>query len=160
MWLLGPGSLVSFPTPDIIFTSMTQRRLLLPCLTFWCGTNSQQPTGSPSSTKAVCIFSSILLASSLSFLLLLWFVYSATLQLHIAGKGRLFCRCNLLYSAETDIIRYKYIKLKLCHQQWVTGLQTHISFFKKKIFVKLMTKCFRPDKMPSSTKDTSTLLFQ
>lgn len=72
-------------------------------------------------------------------LLLLWFVYSATLQLHIACKGRLFSRCHLLYSAETDIIRYKYIKLKLCHQQWVTGLQTHISFLFL-IIVKLMTK--------------------
>lgn len=49
----------SFPTPDIIFTPVTQNRLLLPCLTFWCGTNSQQPTASPSSAKAVCILSSL-----------------------------------------------------------------------------------------------------
>lgn len=51
----------SSPTLDIIFTSVTQRGLLLPCLTFWCGTNSQGPTGSPSSAKAVCIspFSSL-----------------------------------------------------------------------------------------------------
>lgn len=39
-----------------------------------------------------------ILPSSLSFLLLLWFVYSAPLQLFIAVKGRLFSRSNLLYS--------------------------------------------------------------
>lgn len=39
----------SLTEPDIIFTSVTQCRLLLQCLTFWCGTNSRRPTASPSS---------------------------------------------------------------------------------------------------------------
>lgn len=76
-WVLGVLKTQTSPTPNIIFTFVTQPRLLLlPCLTFWCGTNSQRPTGSPSSAKAVCIYllSSLPLMSSLSFLLLLWLV--------------------------------------------------------------------------------------
>lgn len=64
----------SSSSPDIIFTSVTQHRLLLPCLTFWCGTNSQQPTSSLSSANDVCFCICISLspvASCLSRLLLL-----------------------------------------------------------------------------------------
>lgn len=54
---------------DIIFTSVTQCKLLLQCLTFWCGTNSRRPTASPSSPspfRSIYLYLTLFLSQYLS----------------------------------------------------------------------------------------------
>lgn len=95
----------SFPTPDIIFTSVTQRRLPLAFLTFWCGTNSQRPTGSPSSAQAFCIYlfySPILHPSFLSCYYFDWFSQLPCSSAQLSKKGcSALCRHMGIYTAHS-----------------------------------------------------------